>query len=261
MSIELTEKEKQRIEEALDSYKVVHPNHRILFATVSGSHLFGTKTDDADIDLRGCYIVPTNELLGLHAPKETTEYEHHEVEFQFHEIGKFIGLLLNSNMNFVEYLHSDLRCVWSNEANNMLELSESIISKEMFAHIQGMSVHTWKHAEKEHFQIPKRNLYLYREILRGLVLFEQGTFLSDVRELALHCGDAEAKNWITYMLDQKKKGLHVEAIYVKKIKDNIAALQSRMLRAREFSTLNAEKHIDERKIDRWLIDVRKMEMN
>src|SRR3990167_10037775 len=260
MSQELTFDEKRRIQEAMDEYKKTHPTHKIMFASVSGSHLYGTKTDDADVDLRGCYISPTESFLGLNSEPETTEFKHLEVEFQFHEVGKFVRLLLNSNMNFVEYLHSDLVVEWAKDADFLKNLSKDCISKEMWEHIQGMSIHTWKHAEKEHFQITKRDLYLYREILRGLVLFRDGCFMSDVQQLAIQYDDPETKKWVGYLLDRKKKGLCAEPIYVRKIKENIQHLQSQMITQREFSVLAYEKKIDKRKVNNWLIELRKREL-
>lgn len=257
MSIELTFDEKRRIQEALDRYKEAHPDHKVVFATVSGSHLFGTKTDDADVDLRGCYILPTEKLLGLEKCNETTEFVHSDVEFQFHEVGKFLRLLLGSNMNFVEYLKSDLKVLWSKEADELLKIAEQTISKEMFNHIQGMSIHTWKHAEKEHFLLTKRDLYLYREILRGLVLFQDGVWLADVEQLALHYDDVETKKWVGYLLDKKRNGLTAEPRHVKLIKENIQALQNKMLTQKEFSSLAFEKKLDLRKINGWLLNIRK----
>jgi len=38
----------------------------ILFATVSGAHLYGFESPDSDIDLRGASVLPLRRVLGLH---------------------------------------------------------------------------------------------------------------------------------------------------------------------------------------------------
>lgn len=43
----------------------------LLFATVSGAHLYGFPSKDSDVDLRGAHLLPAAELLSLRAPEET----------------------------------------------------------------------------------------------------------------------------------------------------------------------------------------------
>ena len=44
-----------------------------VFATISGAHLYGFASPDSDVDLRGAFLLPAREMLGLHPPKETRE--------------------------------------------------------------------------------------------------------------------------------------------------------------------------------------------
>ncbi len=43
----------------------------LVFATVSGAHLYGFPSRDSDIDLRGAHLLPAAALLGLEEPEET----------------------------------------------------------------------------------------------------------------------------------------------------------------------------------------------
>ena len=45
--------------------------HPLLFASISGAHLYGFPSPDSDVDLRGCHVLPARALLGLHPPKPT----------------------------------------------------------------------------------------------------------------------------------------------------------------------------------------------
>ncbi|MEG4286727.1 nucleotidyltransferase domain-containing protein [Microcoleus sp. A006_D1] len=45
----------------------------LLFATVSGSHLYGFPSPDSDFDLRGVHILPLPKVIGLISGDETIE--------------------------------------------------------------------------------------------------------------------------------------------------------------------------------------------
>ncbi|UCD91700.1 MAG: nucleotidyltransferase domain-containing protein, partial [Methanobacteriota archaeon] len=169
--------------DAIDKFKTDH-GYEVIFANISGAHLFGTASMRSDIDLRGCYIVPTIDLLNFAKPKDSIELSKGTVEVQIHEIEKFISLMIRGNMNFIEEVRSPLRVIDSPIADELRSLADASLSKETFRHVQGMSIHTKKHAQKENFSNPKRDLYLLRELLRGIVLFKDGVFESNVERLA-----------------------------------------------------------------------------
>ena len=41
-----------------------HP-YPLIFATISGAHLYGFPSPDSDIDLRGCHLLPLRAVVGL----------------------------------------------------------------------------------------------------------------------------------------------------------------------------------------------------
>ena len=41
-----------------------HP-YPLLFATISGAHLYGFPSPDSDYDRRGCHVLPAREVVGL----------------------------------------------------------------------------------------------------------------------------------------------------------------------------------------------------
>src|SRR5436305_11480877 len=49
-----------------------HP-YPLLFATVSGAHLYGFPSPDSDFDLRGAHLLPVAEVVGLHPGRETVD--------------------------------------------------------------------------------------------------------------------------------------------------------------------------------------------
>ena len=43
----------------------------LVFATVSGAHLYGFASVDSDVDLRGVHVLPLTEVVGLRTGPET----------------------------------------------------------------------------------------------------------------------------------------------------------------------------------------------
>src|SRR5690606_19154595 len=75
--------------------------HPLLFATISGAHLYGFPSPDSDFDLRGVHILPPREVLGLRPGRETIEVEADrediELDLVTHDVAKFFRLMLKKN--------------------------------------------------------------------------------------------------------------------------------------------------------------------
>jgi predicted nucleotidyltransferase len=234
--VEISPEIKSASKEAIDNFKTKY-GYEILFTNISGAHLFGTASIKSDIDLRGCFIVPTLKLLKFSKPRDTIELSKGDVEIQIHEAEKFLSLMIKGNMNFIEEVLSPLRIVDTIIAEEFRKLANLSLSKETFNHVQGMSIHTKKHALKENFTNPKRNLYLLRELLRGIVLFRDGIFESNTTKLAGYYGDSSIIELTQELIRHKNEGLDYNE--PKNFKELIGNLETEMLRAKEFGTLRA----------------------
>ena len=73
----------------------------LLFATISGAHLYGFPSPDSDFDLRGAHVLPLEGVIGLEVRDETVEdwrvIERLEMDIVSHDVRKFLGLLLKKN--------------------------------------------------------------------------------------------------------------------------------------------------------------------
>ena len=47
----------------------------LLFATISGAHLYGFPSPDSDFDLRGAHVLPLQRVVGLDVRDETVQAE------------------------------------------------------------------------------------------------------------------------------------------------------------------------------------------
>jgi predicted nucleotidyltransferase len=88
-----------------------HP-YPLLFATISGAHLYGFPSPDSDFDLRGVHLLPLAEVVGLKPIHETIEksgiHDGLEIDLVTHDAKKFFGLLLKKNGYVLEQLLSPL---------------------------------------------------------------------------------------------------------------------------------------------------------
>ena len=88
-----------------------HP-YPLLFATISGAHLYGFPSPDSDYDLRGIHLLPLEEVVGLNPGNETVEksgiHDGLEIDLVTHDAKKFFGLMLKKNGYVLEQLLSPL---------------------------------------------------------------------------------------------------------------------------------------------------------
>jgi predicted nucleotidyltransferase len=160
------------VESTIDS----HP-YPLLFATISGAHLYGFPSPDSDYDVRGVHLLPPRELLGLIRGPETIESMLEgppEVDLVTHEAEKFFRLLLTRNGYVLEQLLSPLVARTTPEHAELRELARGCITKHHAHHYFGFSASQWRLFEKERPRRIKPLLYLFRVLLTGIRLMRTG---------------------------------------------------------------------------------------
>jgi predicted nucleotidyltransferase len=154
-----------------------HP-YPLIFATVSGAHLYGFASPDSDWDLRGVHLLPADEVLGLFEPKETFEQERNEdgieLDLVTHDARKFFGLLLKRNGYVLEQLYSPLVVHTSAEHEELKDIAKGCITRNHSHHYLGFAATQWELFEKERPRRIKPLLYTYRVLLTGINLMRTG---------------------------------------------------------------------------------------
>ncbi|MGI4872993.1 MAG: DNA polymerase beta superfamily protein [Janthinobacterium lividum] len=82
--------------------------HLILFEAVSGSRAYGTNLPHSDTDLKGVFILPEAQFLGLDYIPQIANDTNDEV---FYELRRFVELLLKNNPTVLELLGTPDDCV------------------------------------------------------------------------------------------------------------------------------------------------------
>lgn len=76
----------------------------IILEGVTGSVAYGLDTETSDIDIKGVYIVPTDEVLSLGWNYDKQTKDHVDPDWVYHEVEKFMHLAMNSNPTILELL-------------------------------------------------------------------------------------------------------------------------------------------------------------
>lgn len=149
-----------------------------LFWSVSGSHLYGFPSVDSDIDLRGAFLAPLRDMIGLNAPLETSEpkgeFAGREVEAVSHEAGKYLRLLCKHNGYVLEQIFSPLVAYGAEFLERVRPLAARCITKHCYHHYRGFLATQRKLMDKEPEIRAKTLLYEYRVAMTGVHLLETG---------------------------------------------------------------------------------------
>src|ERR1044071_1462898 len=159
----------------------------LLFATISGAHLYGFPSPDSDYDLRGAHVLPLKNVVGLQTAQETIEdsrvIEGLEMDIVTHDVKKFFGLLLKKNGYVLEQLYSPLIVQSSPEHAELKTITRDLITRHHSHHYLGFAATQWKLFEKENPRRVKPLLYVFRVLLTGIHLMRTGVINANLVEL------------------------------------------------------------------------------
>lgn len=154
-----------------------HP-YPLLFATISGAHLYGFPSPDSDFDLRGAHRLPLEDLVGLKTGQETVEksgvHDGWEIDLVTHDVGKFFRLMLRKNGYVLEQALSPLVVYSTPEHEELREIARNVVTRHHAHHYLGFAETQWRLFRKEDPPRVKPLLYVYRVLLTGIHLMRTG---------------------------------------------------------------------------------------
>lgn len=158
--------------------EVANQPYPLLFATISGAHLYGFPSPDSDYDLRGVHILPVKEVIGLEDGRETIIVSEMrdglEIDLVTHDIKKFFCLMLKKNGYVLEQLYSPLIVLPTPEHAELKEIAKGCITRYHSHHYFGFAETNWKLFDKERPRRVKPLLYVFRGLLTGINLMRTG---------------------------------------------------------------------------------------
>lgn len=150
----------------------------LVFATISGAHLYGFPSPDSDFDLRGAHLLPLAKIAGLEVADETVQdariIEELDMDIVSHDAKKFFKLLLKKNGYVLEQLYSPWIVLTTPAHAELKEIARGCVTRHHSHHYFGFAETQWKLFLKESPRRVKPLLYVYRVLLTGIWLMRTG---------------------------------------------------------------------------------------
>jgi uncharacterized protein len=164
---------------------VAEQPYPVLFATVSGAHLYGFASVDSDLDLRGAHLLPAAEVVGLRTGPETLQaggWRHGvELDLVSHDLLKFARLLNSRNGYVLEQLLSPLVVHTTAVHDELRALAPGLLTRHHAHHYLGFAT-----GQERLFGSTgelKPALYTLRVLLTGTHLMRTGRLETDLAVL------------------------------------------------------------------------------
>ena len=178
----------------------------LVFATISGAHLYGFPSPDSDFDLRGTHVLPLKTVVGLDEGEQTVEkegiYDGLEIDLVTHDIAKFIGLMLKRNGYVLEQLLSPLVVFTTPEHEELKAIAANCTTRHHAHHYLGFAATQWKLFEKESPPRVKPLLYTFRVLLTGIHLMKTGEIQANLCRL----NESAKLSYLGELIHQKQTG-------------------------------------------------------
>lgn len=181
-------------------------SYPLVFATISGAHLYGFPSPDSDFDLRGVHLLPLNEVVGLDIGRETVErsgvIDGLEIDLVTHDAKKYFGLVLKKNGYVLEQIFSPLVIHTTPEHAELKAIAVNCITRHHSHHYLGFAETQWKLFHKESPPRVKPLLYVYRVLLTGIHLMRSG----EVEANLLRLNESARLSFIDDLIARKLSG-------------------------------------------------------
>lgn len=179
----------------------------VLFATVSGAHLYGFPSHDSDVDLRGVHLLQVADLVGLREPEETRSRvwwrDGVEMDLVTHDLRKFVRLMLRRNGYVLEQLLSPLVVHTTDAHRELADLAPGVLTSHHAHHYRGFAGTQWRLFEKTGELKPL--LYTFRALLTGVHLMRSGEVQAHLPTLL---GEVDAPGYLPELIEAKAAREH-----------------------------------------------------
>lgn len=178
----------------------------LLFATISGAHLYGFPSADSDFDLRGVHVLPLEEVVGLDAGRETVEKsgveDGIEIDLVTHDAKKFFALMLKRNGYVLEQLFSPLIVRSTPEHEELKQIAVGCITRHHAHHYLGFAARQRDLFRQESPPRVKPLLYMYRVLLTGIHLMKTG----EIEANLIRLNELARLSQIAELIERKTSG-------------------------------------------------------
>jgi len=218
--------------------KLLDEGPRPLFATVSGAHLYGFPSPDSDVDLRGAFVAPLHDVLGLRSYEETRTvsdlYDGVEVDWVAHDVLKFCRLMTRRNGYVLEQLFSPLVVEGGTWLDELRRIGQGCAVRHLLHHYRGFLHNQRRLLAKE--PTVKALLYAYRVALTGIHVLGTGRIEAHLPTLLAEYHEPD----VAELVERKRTGTEkagLEDVEIVRHRGRLDALDRLLEEAFESSSL------------------------
>ena len=112
--------------------EILKKSNMIIYDAIAGSHAYGLNVSTSDKDVRGVFLLPPNEYLGLQNPPEQVGDEKHDITY--YSLKRFFELIQTANPNLLEMLYFPSDCInfCSPIMKKLIDNRDMFISKKAY---------------------------------------------------------------------------------------------------------------------------------
>lgn len=162
---------------------------KIILEGVVGSTAYGLANADSDVDLRGVFLYPTEQILSLSKGAETIDRT--EPDVTHHEVEKFVRLAANGNPNILEMFWLTSYTQLTEEGQLLLDIREAFISQRVRKTYGGYAIAQMKRLQERgdgsfKSKLRKRRAkharHCVRLLMQGYEILTTGNLTVDISE-------------------------------------------------------------------------------
>jgi predicted nucleotidyltransferase len=227
-----------------------------LVVSLCGAHAYGFASVDSDLDLKGVWIAPTRELLGLRSPPSAVDRQEWiddvEVDFTVNELAQAVNGVLKGNGNMLERILDPAPLHAGAGLDELRALARKNLHKRSHAHYRGFA-YSQRQAVDPSAPQAKKVLYVLRTCLTGTHLLEASDVEPDLTALWQRYGFDEVPELIEHKRAAERGSL--PDAWIPKVPALLERAFARLDAALEHSQL-PEQPSDAEALETWLVDRR-----
>jgi predicted nucleotidyltransferase len=210
-----------------------------VFATISGSHMYGFASADSDLDVRAVHLLPLTEVIGLRTGPDTLQSSRTrdgvELDVVSQELAKFCRLLLRPNGHILEQVLSPLVVTTSERHAELVAAAPGCVTRFHSHHYLGFAKGQWQQFERSGQVKPA--LYTLRVLLTGIHLMRTGELECDLTALAPGMNLPYVPELIDRKARAEKEPLGSDPGLLRQLEADVRRLNAELERARDDSSL------------------------
>jgi predicted nucleotidyltransferase len=156
--------------------------NKTILTTIVGSQAHGLATPESDLDVRGVFVVPTEEILSLNYKEKSNSWvEGEKVDATAYEIKHFLNLCLHSNSTVLEVLNGPVKVITplGQELKDLFPYlwSSDGVKNAFTGYSKNQEI---KYMDNKDLRPRKYACAMIRTLILGIELLKYGTMTLDV---------------------------------------------------------------------------------